>query len=136
MARLNGYDGTIKFRTNGTVDAHAAPLHINSWTLDDEADEIRSSGMGEAFEESATTVRRWRGTLSVDLPKADAQRALLVPKAVLDCQFYPGDDTVVGDPYWSGTAHVLSRSIAADKGAFVTYQVNFSGDGALVDETI
>lgn len=125
---LKGKDGVVKFGTPAV-----AVLKVQSWNLDPQADEVSGWGMGDEWEESFTTIKRWSGSAEVYLNPADA--AVPGLGEAVAAELFPGGETS-GSGFFSGNVVVTGAAKSGSKDGIPTLTINFKGTGALTESTV
>lgn len=128
MAFLKGKDGAVYL---GTPRAKLG--HVQNWNLDEEADSVDGWGMGDAYETSFTTIKRFSGAAEVYLDPAAPQHTLRVGDEIA-LELYPGGE-IVGSAYWSGNVTLTAMARSGDKGGIPSVKISFKGRGALTPMT-
>lgn len=128
MAFLKGKDGAVYF---GTPKAKLA--YVQNWNVDEEADTVDGWGMGDAYETSFTTIKRFSGAADVYMDPAAPQQALKVGDEVA-MELYPGGETS-GSAYFSGQVTITALARSGDKGGIPGVKISFKGRGALTPAT-
>ena len=132
MATTKGSSGVVKLAVSGgTV---AAMGEIRSFTLDETADTIEDSVMGDTartYVSSLTTA-----TLSVDVywDDADAVQLVMDAAADLDWELYP-TGTGTGEKYYSGGGILTSKSLTASFDGMVEGSFALQVSGAVTEAT-
>ncbi|WP_227271241.1 hypothetical protein [Roseobacter weihaiensis] len=129
MAFYKGRDGVVKVGT-----PPAALGHVQSWNVDETADEVRGWGMGDDYDTGFATIARWSGSVEVYLDAADESNGIAI-RDEMAVEFYPGGETS-GNVYFSGTAEILSLARSASKDGIPMLTINFTGRGALTKATV
>lgn len=127
MPFYQGRDGVVKIGTD-TVG------HVQSWNVDETADEVRGWGMGDTYDTGFATIARWSGSVEVYIDGTDPSDALAIRDEVA-VEFYPGGEAS-GNVYLSGTAQVLSLARSSSKGGIPMLTINLTGRGALSKTTV
>lgn len=126
---LKGKDGVVKF------GAPAEQLaHVQSWALDEQADQVSGWGMGDDYETSFTTIKRFSGNVVVYLDPGDPA-ADLRPGDEIAIELYPGGEAT-GSAYFSGNVCVTGLPTEGAKDGIPTLTINFAGRGALNRATV
>jgi hypothetical protein len=129
MSHYRGRDGVVKFGT-----PLAALAWVQNWNLDETTDTVSGWGMGDVYESTFTTVRRWTGSVEVYLDDADAGQVVAVGDE-LELELYPGGE-VDGSGYFSGTAFITGLNRSGDKAGIPGLTINLLGNGALTPATV
>lgn len=128
MATHTGSEGTVHIGTNAVVE-------IRSYTLNEQADTVEDTVMGDQARSFKPSLTSFDGTIDVYWDETDTDgQALLVPSAEVTIKFYP-EGTGTGDTYYTGTAIVTSRSISASFDNMVEMSIGVQGTGALTTAT-
>jgi hypothetical protein len=132
MATTKGSSGVVKLAVSG--GSVAAMGEIRSFTLDETADTIEDSVMGDSartYVSSLTTA-----TLSVDVywDDADAVQLVMDAAADLDWELYP-TGTGTGEKYYSGSGILTSKSLTASFDGMVEGSFALQVSGAVTEAT-
>lgn len=132
MATTKGSSGVVKLAVSG--GSVAAMGEIRSFTLDETADTIEDSVMGDSartYVSSLTTA-----TLSVDVywDDADAVQLVMDAAADLDWELYP-TGTGAGEKYYSGSGILTSKSLTASFDGMVEGSFALQVSGAVTEAT-
>jgi hypothetical protein len=132
MATTKGSSGVVKLAVSG--GSVAAMGEIRSFTLDETADTIEDSVMGDTartYVSSLTTA-----TLSVDVywDDADAVQLVMDAAADLDWELYP-TGTGTGEKYYSGSGILTSKSLTASFDGMVEGSFALQVSGAVTEAT-
>ncbi|MGX0875925.1 hypothetical protein ACSSV4_000597 [Roseovarius sp. MBR-154] len=125
---LKGKDGVVKFGT-----PVAAVLAVQSWNLDPQADEVSGWGMGDEWEESFATIKRYSGSVEVYLNPADAAVPDLAETVAVE--LFPGGETT-GSGFFSGNVVITGKAMSGSKDGIPTMTLNIKGTGALTESTV
>jgi len=132
MATTKGSSGVVKLAVSG--GSVAAMGEVRSFTLDETADTIEDSVMGD-------TSRTYKGslktaTLSMDVYWDDADAVQLVMDAAADLIFelYP-TGTGTGEKYYSGGGVLTSKSLTASFDGMVEGSFALQVSGAVTEAT-
>ena len=128
MATHTGSEGTVKVGANAIAE-------IRSYSLEETADTVEDTSMGDTYRTHKTTLKSFSGSVDVFWDETDTtcQTALAVGSEVT-INFYPEGSTT-SDVYYSGTAIVTSKSITGSFDGMVESTINVQGTGALTTET-
>jgi len=132
MATTKGSSGVVKLAVSG--GSVAAMGEIRSFTLDETADTIEDSVMGDSartYVSSLTTA-----TLSVDVywDDADAVQLVMDAAADLDWELYP-TGTGTGEKYYSGSGILTSKSLTASFDGMVEGSFALQVSGTVTEAT-
>ena len=129
MATHAGSEGTVKSSTNAIAE-------IRSFSLEESADTIEDTTMGDASRTYLTGLKTFSGSVDVfwDETDTDGQVSFSVGSSVT-LAVYPEGDTA-GDTYYSGTAIVTGRTITSSFDGMVEASFTLQGSGALTATTV
>jgi|TARA_X000001382_G_scaffold83848_1_gene59331 predicted secreted protein len=129
MATLTGNSGTVKVGANAIAE-------IRSFSVDETADTIESTAMGDTYRTFEASLKSWNGSVDVFFDDTDTngQVALTVGSSVTVNFQVEGSTT--GDHLLSGTALVTSRTINSSFDGLVEASLSLQGDGALTEGTV
>lgn len=127
MPFYKGRDGVVKVGTQNLG-------HVQSWNVDESADEVRGWGMGDSYDTGFATIARWSGSVEVYLDATDPSDTVAIRDEVA-VEFYPGGEAS-GNTYLSGTAEVLSLARSSSKDGIPMLTINLTGRGALTKSTV
>lgn len=121
---LKGKDGVVYF---GTPKAKMG--HVQSWNLDEQSDTVSGWGMGDSYESTFTTIKRWTGSCEVYLDFADNSSTLGIGDEIA-LELYPGGETT-GSGYYSGNVIIAGLNRSGAKDGIPSLVINFMNQGAL-----
>lgn len=124
-----GRDGVVKVGEPGESLGH-----VQSWNIDEQADEVRGWGMGDDYETGFATIARWTGSVVVYMDPADPSASINI-RDVVKVEFLPGGSTS-GNEILSGNAAILGLPKEGAKDGIPTLTINFTGRGALNKTTV
>ena len=129
MATHAGSEGTVKSGANAIAE-------IRSFSLEETADTIEDTTMGDASRTYLTGLKTFSGSVDVfwDETDTDGQVSFSVGSSVT-LAVYPEGDTA-GDTYYSGTAIVTGRTITSSFDGMVEASFTLQGSGALTATTV
>lgn len=129
MATHAGSEGTVKSGSNAIAE-------IRSFSLEESADTIEDTTMGDASRTYLTGLKTFSGSVDVfwDETDTDGQVSFSVGSSVT-LAVYPEGDTA-GDTYYSGTAIVTGRTITSSFDGMVEASFTLQGTGALTATTV
>jgi hypothetical protein len=132
MATTKGSSGVVKLAVSG--GSVAAMGEIRSFTLDETADTIEDSVMGDTSRTYVSSLKT--ATLSMDVYWDDADTVQLVMDAAADLDFelYP-TGTGTGEKYYSGSGILTSKSITASFDGMVEGSFALQVSGAVTEAT-
>lgn len=132
MATTKGSSGVVKLAVSG--GSVAAMGEVRSFTLDETADTIEDSVMGDTartYLSSLTTA-----TLSMDVYWDDADTVQLVMDSGADVDFeLSPTGTGTGEKYYSGGGIVTSKSLTASFDGMVEGSFALQVSGAITEST-
>lgn len=129
MATHAGSEGTVKSGANAIAE-------IRSFSLEESADTIEDTTMGDASRTYLTGLKTFSGSVDVfwDETDTNGQVSFAVGSSVT-LAVYPEGDTA-GDTYYSGTAIVTGRTITSSFDGMVEASFTLQGTGALTATTV
>jgi predicted secreted protein len=129
MATHAGSEGTVKSGANAIAE-------VRSFSLEETADTIEDTTMGDASRTYLTGLKTFSGSVDVfwDETDTDGQVSFSVGSSVT-LAVYPEGDTA-GDTYYSGTAIVTGRTITSSFDGMVEASFTLQGSGALTATTV
>ena len=123
MATHTGSEGTIKVATTTVGE-------LRSYTLDQTADTIEDTQMGDTSRSYKSALKGWSGSASLFFDEADAGQLLLVLGTEIALKVYP-EGASSGDKYYYGQAIITGSNISASFDGMVEAEVTFTGTGVL-----
>ena len=123
MATHTGSEGTIKVSTTVVGE-------LRSYTLEQTADTIEDTSMGDTSRTYKSALKGWSGSASLFFDEADAGQLLLVLGTEIALKVYP-EGASSGDKYYYGQAIITGSNISASFDGMVEAEVTFTGTGAL-----
>lgn len=128
MATHTGSEGTVKVGANAIAE-------IRSYSVEETADTVEDTSMGDSYRTHKTTLKAWSGTVDVFWDETDTtgQSALVVGSEVT-ANFYP-EGSSTGDAYMTGTAIVTGKTVSASFDGMVESTITLQGTGALTRTT-
>jgi len=129
MATHAGSEGTVKSGANAIAE-------VRSFSLEETADTIEDTTMGDASRTYLTGLKTFSGSVDVfwDETDTNGQVSFAVGSSVT-LAVYPEGDTS-GDTYYSGTAIVTGRTITSSFDGMVEASFTLQGTGALAAATV
>jgi predicted secreted protein len=129
MATHKGSEGTVHVGTNAIAE-------IKSYSLDETADTIEDTSMGDAARTYVASLTTFSGSIDVfwDETDTNGQVALAVGSSVT-LKWYP-EGASSGDTYYSGTALVTGKNISASFDGMVEASISVQGTGAITTATV
>lgn len=128
MATHTGSEGTVKVGANAIAE-------IRSYSIEQTADTVEDTTMGDSYRTHKTTLKAWSGTVDVfwDETDTNGQVALTVGSEVT-ANFYP-EGSSTGDSYLTGTAIVTGKTVSASFDGMVESTITLQGTGTLTTGT-
>ena len=123
MATHTGSEGTIKVATTTVGE-------LRSYSLEQTADTIEDTSMGDTSRTYKSALKGWSGSASLFFDEADAGQLLLVLGTEIALKVYP-EGASSGDKYYYGQAIITGSNISASFDGMVEAEVTFTGTGAL-----
>ena len=123
MATHTGSEGTIKVSTTVVGE-------LRSYTLEQTADTIEDTSMGDTSRSYKSALKGWSGSASLFFDEADAGQLLLVLGTEIALKVYP-EGASSGDKYYYGQAIITGSNISASFDGMVEAEVTFTGTGLL-----
>lgn len=132
MATTKGSSGVVKLAVSG--GSVAAMGEVRSFTLDETADTIEDSVMGDTARTYLSSLTS--ATLSMDVywDDADAVQLVMDSGAALDWELYP-TGTGVGEKYYTGGGILTSKSLTASFDGMVEGSFALQVSGAVTEAT-
>jgi hypothetical protein len=130
MATHTGSEGTVR------VGATNAVLEIRSYSVEETADTVEDSSMGDGYRSFKTTLKGWSGSVDVFWDELDTTgQGALVPGSEVNVRFYP-EGTTTGDLYYTGQAIVTGKTITGSFDGMVESTITVQGTGALTSAAV
>ena len=123
MATHTGSEGTIKVATTVVGE-------LRSYSLEQTADTIEDTSMGDTSRSYKSALKGWSGSASLFFDEADAGQLLLVLGTSIALKVYP-EGASSGDKYYYGDAIITGSNISASFDGMVEAEVTFTGTGVL-----
>ena len=124
MATHTGSEGTVKVGSDAIAE-------IRSYTIDETADTLEDTTMGDTARTYKSSLTSFTGSLDVYWDETDtAGQGALTIGAEVTLSVYPEGDTT-GDVYYTGTAIVTGVSRTASFDGLVEMSISVQGTGAL-----
>jgi predicted secreted protein len=123
MATHTGSEGTIKVATTVVGE-------LRSYSLEQTADTIEDTSMGDTSRTYKSALKGWSGSASLFFDEADAGQLLLVLGTSIALKVYP-EGASSGDKYYYGDAIITGSNISASFDGMVEAEVTFTGTGVL-----
>jgi predicted secreted protein len=123
MATHTGSEGTIKV-------ASTVVGELRSYTLEQTADTIEDTSMGDTSRSYKSALKGWSGSASLFFDEADAGQLLLVLGTSVAIKVYP-EGASSGDKYYYGDAIITGSNVSASFDGMVEAEVTFTGTGAI-----
>ena len=123
MAVHKGSEGTVHVGTDAVAE-------IRSYTVDETADVIESTSLGNSAKTFEASTTSFSGSIDVFWDETDTAQIALSVGSSVTIKFYP-EGASTGDKYYSGTAIVTGVSITANNDSLVEASISIQGSGAL-----
>jgi predicted secreted protein len=123
MATHTGSEGTIKVATTVVGE-------LRSYSLEQTADTIEDTSMGDTSRTYKSALKGWSGSASLFFDEADAGQLLLVLGTSIALKVYP-EGASSGDKYYYGDAIITGSNISASFDGMVEAEITFTGTGAI-----
>lgn len=128
MATHTGSEGTVKVGANAIAE-------IRSYSIEQTADTVEDTTMGDSYRTHKTTLKAWSGTVDVFWDETDTNgQVALVVGAEVTANFYP-EGASTGDTYLTGTAIVTGKTVSASFDGMVESTITLQGTGTLTTGT-
>tara|TARA_R110002020_G_scaffold332992_2_gene548404 strand:- start:108 stop:497 length:390 start_codon:yes stop_codon:yes gene_type:complete len=129
MATHKGSEGTVHVGSNAIAE-------IKSYALEESADTIEDTTMGDAARTYTPSLTTFSGSIDVfwDETDTNGQVALAVGSSVT-LKWYP-EGAASGDTYYTGTALVTGKNISASFDGMVEASISVQGTGAITTATV
>ena len=127
MATINGIDGALKAVTTG--GSPAAISELKGWSVEEAADTVETTVMGNSVKTFATTLKSWTATCELNYEPGNAVQIDMLIGETVDVEFYP--NTVSNSTKFTGTALVTSHSRSGAMADLVGSSISLQGTGAL-----
>ena len=125
MANHTGSEGTVR------VGATNAVLEIRSYSVEETADTVEDTSMGDTYRTFKTILKSWSGSVDVFWDELDTTgQGALVPGTEVNIRFYP-EGATTGDTYLTGQAIVTGKTITGSFDGMVESTITVQGTGAL-----
>ena len=129
MATHAGSEGTVKSGANAVAE-------VRSFTLEESADTIEDTTMGDTSRTYITGLKTFSGSVDCfwDETDTDGQVSFAIGASVT-LNVYPEGSTT-GDTYYSGSAIVTGKSISSSFDGMVEASFTLQGTGALTTSIV
>jgi len=127
MATINGIDGAIKAVTSGGTPAVISEL--KGWSVEEAADTVETTVMGNTSKTFASTLKSWTGTCEVNYEPGNAVQIDMLIGETVDVEFYPKG--IANSTKFTGSALVTSHSRSGAMADLVGSSISLQGSGAL-----
>jgi predicted secreted protein len=126
MATHTGSEGTVRVGVNAIAE-------IRSYSVEETADTVEDSSMGDTYRSFKTTLKGWSGSVDVfwDETDTNGQVAMTVGTEVTINFFPEGATAGQTEKYYSGTAIVTGRTVTGSFDGMVESTITLQGTGAL-----
>ena len=131
MATHTGSEGTVRVGLNAIAE-------IRSYSLEETADTVEDTSMGDSYRTFKTTLKGWSGSVDVFWDETDTNgQVALVVGAEVTANFFPEGATAgQSEKYYSGTAIVTGKTVTGSFDGMVESTITLQGTGALTLSTL
>ena len=131
MATHTGSEGTLKVGANTIAE-------IRSYSLEETADTVEDTSMGDGYRSFKTTLKGWSGSVDVFWDETDTtgQGSLVVGAQVTINVFPEGASAGVQEKYYTGIATVTGKTITGSFDGMVESTITLQGTAALTEATL
>ena len=130
MATHTGSEGTVRVGATNSV------LEIRSYSVEETADTVEDTSMGDSYRTFKTTLKGWSGSIDVFWDETDATgQGALVPGSEVAIRFYP-EGATTADVYLTGQAIVTGKTITGSFDGMVESTITVQGTGALTSAAV
>ena len=123
MATHTGSEGTMKVGSTTVGE-------LRSYTLDQSADTIEDSSMGDSTRTYKVGLKAWSGSASLFFDETDSGQTALALGTEIALKVYP-EGASSGDKYYYGQAIITGSNVSASFDGMVEAEVTFTGTGVL-----
>jgi predicted secreted protein len=126
MATHTGSEGTVRVGANAIAE-------IRSYSVEETADTVEDTSMGDPYRTFKTTLKAWSGSVDVFWDETDTNgQVALVVGAEVTANFFPeGASAGTSEKYYSGTAIVTGKTVTGSFDGMVESSITLQGTGAL-----
>ena len=128
MATHKGSEGTVKFGTHAVAE-------VRSWTINQTADTIEDTTMGDASRTFLASLTSWDASLEVFWDETDTSGQATAVGSTVTLNVYP-EGATTGDTYFTGSAIVTGVSVKASFDGMVEASLTVKGTGNLTTATV
>lgn len=131
MATHTGSEGTIKVGANIIAE-------IRSYSLEETADTVEDTSMGDSYRTFKTTLKGWSGSVDVFFDETDTlgQGGLVVGAQATINVFPEGATAGVSEKFFTGAAIVTGKTITGSFDGMVESTITLQGTGPLTEATL
>jgi hypothetical protein len=130
MATHTGSEGTVRVGATNSV------LEIRSYSVEETADTVEDTSMGDSYRTFKTTLKGWSGSIDVFWDETDTTgQGALVPGSEVAIRFYP-EGATTADVYLTGQAIVTGKTITGSFDGMVESTITVQGTGALTSAAV
>jgi len=131
MATHTGSEGTVRVGANAIAE-------IRSYSIEETADTVEDTSMGDTYRTFKTTLKGWSGSVDVfwDETDTNGQVAMVVGTEVTANFFPEGAAAGQTEKYYSGTAIVTGRTVTGSFDGMVESTITLQGTGTLTLSTL
>lgn len=113
----------------------AAVAEIRDWSLEESAEVVADTTMGDAWVTNKTTLKSWTSSFNAYWDASDAAQSSLTVGAEVTLALYPTGNSST-NTYWTGSAIITSVSKSASFDGLVEASFSATGNGALTESTV
>lgn len=130
MATHTGSEGTVRVGATNNV------LEIRSYSVEETADTVEDTSMGDSYRTFKTTLKGWTGSIDVFWDETDTTgQGALTPGSEVNIRFYP-EGASTADVYYTGQAIVTGKTITGSFDGMVESTITVQGTGALTSAAV
>jgi hypothetical protein len=130
MATHTGSEGTVRVGSTNNV------LEIRSYSVEETADTVEDTSMGDSYRTFKTTLKGWSGSVDVFWDETDTTgQGALIPGSEVAIRFYP-EGATTADVYLTGQAIVTGKTITGSFDGMVESTITVQGTGALTSAAV
>lgn len=131
MATHTGSEGTVRVGANAIAE-------IRSYSVEETADTVEDTSMGDAYRTFKTTLKGWSGSVDVFWDETDTNgQVAMVVGTEITANFFPeGASAGQSEKYYTGTAIVTGRTVTGSFDGMVEATITLQGTGALTLSTL
>lgn len=124
MATFSGKDGAV-------YSGNTAVAEVRDWSIEETANRVDDTTMGADWMTGKVTQKSWTGSVNIYYSSAQAGLGL---GDEITLNLYPEGKTT-GLKYYSGKAHITSKSASASFDGMIEASISVDGNGELYIKT-